>query len=121
MRKLPKALQSAKYKTSVAQGFSHLVSYNTHLKGRMEFTRSTQNENKVLFEGHAYVKKYDLTDNWESFECERRRNHDRCPGKVKVKGNQIQVTKGHSHGPNPARNEVLKVSAAIKRLSLIHI
>ncbi len=81
----------------------------------MEFTRSTQNKNKVLFEGHAYVKKDNLAGGWESFECERRRNHDGCPGKIKVKGDQVQVTKHHIHGPNPARNGVLKVSAAAKR------
>ena len=77
----------------------------------MEFTRSTHNKNKVLFDGYAYVKKADLADNWECFECERRRNFDRCKGK----GNEIQVVKEHSHGPNPARNEVIKVSTAIKR------
>ena len=81
----------------------------------MEFTRSTQNKNKILYQGYAYVKKVNLADNWESFECERRRNFDGCKGKVKVNGLQIQVVKEHSHTPSPARNEVLKVSAAIKR------
>ena len=91
--------------------FSSFDFYST----RMEFTRSTHNKNKVLFDGYAYVKKVDLADNWECFECERRRNFDRCKGKVKVKVNEIQVVKEHSHGPNPARNEVIKVSTAIKR------
>ena len=73
----------------------------------MELTRSTQNRYKVLFERHAYVKNENIAGGWESFECERQRNHVSCPGKIKVNGVQVQVTKCHIHGLNPARYEVL--------------
>ena len=65
------------------------------------------------------MKKYNLAGGWELFECERRRNHDQCPGKIKVRGDQVEVLNqvellNHNHKSDPARNKVLKVSAAIK-------
>ena len=82
----------------------------------MEITRSTQDRNKIVTaDGYAYVKKKNLANGWESFECERRRNYDGCKGKIKVKDNLMVPTMDHHHAPDPARNTVIKISAAIKR------
>ena len=82
----------------------------------MEITQSNQNRTKIITsDGYAYVKKLNLAGGWESFECERRRNFDRCKGKIKVNGNQFVVTHQHHHAPNPARNDVLKIRSYIKR------
>ena len=82
----------------------------------MEFTWTNQNRTKIITnDGYAYVKKWNLADGWESFECERRRNFDGCKGKIKVNGNQFLVTQDHHHTPNQARNEVLKIRSSIKR------
>ena len=80
----------------------------------MEFTRTTQNRNKVLHQGHAYVKNKNLVNGWESFECERRRNHKGCTGRDKINGEQIVIVKEHTHTPNPAQNESLKKVLAMK-------
>ena len=64
----------------------------------MEITQSNQNRTKIIL--------LNLAGGWESFECERRRNFDRCKGKIKVNGNQFVVTHPHHHAPNPARNDV---------------
>ena len=81
----------------------------------MEITRSTQDRNKIVMGGYAYVKKQNLADGWEQFECERRRNYDGCKGTIKVKNDQVVVTTDHHHRPDPARNSVIKISAALKR------
>ena len=82
----------------------------------MEITYSNQNRTKIITsDGFAYVKKLNLAGGWESFECERRRNFDRCKGKIKVNGNQFVVMHAHHHAPNPARNDVLKIRSYIKR------
>ena len=82
----------------------------------MEITQTNQSRTKIITnDGYAYVKNKDLAGGWESFECERRRNYDSCKGKIKVNGNQVIVTMPHHHAPAPARNEVLKIKAAIKR------
>ena len=80
----------------------------------MDFVSSYTNHgrNKILFQGYAYVKKYDLTDDWECFECERRRNFDGCPGKVKVRGEEIVILKDHLHQEEPAfSDDVGKIAA----------
>ena len=76
----------------------------------MEITRSTQDRNKIVTaDGYAYVKKKNLANGWESFECERRRNYDGCKGKINVKDNLMVPTMDHHHAPDPARNEVIKI------------
>ena len=82
----------------------------------MEITQTNQSRTKIITnDGYAYVKNKDLAGGWESFECERRRNYDSCKGKIMINGNQVIVSMPHHHAPNPARNEVLKIKAAIKR------
>ena len=67
----------------------------------MEITQTNQNRTKIITnDGYAYVKKLNLADGWESFECERRRNFDGCKGKIKINGNQFLVTHAHHHAPN---------------------
>ena len=80
----------------------------------MEFTKTTHNKNKVLHEGFSYVKKNNLADGWESFECERRRRYKDCSGSIKVKNGQFRNGNPHSHTPNPGLNEAYKVMTVIR-------
>ena len=80
----------------------------------MEFTRTTQNRNKALHQGHAYVQNKNLVNGWESFECGRRRNHKGCTGRGKINGEQTVIVKEHTHTPNPARNESLRTVLAMR-------
>ena len=61
------------------------------------------------------MKKNNLANGWESFECERGRNYRGCAGKVRMQGNNIQITKEHTHAPDPARNEALKATATMRQ------
>ncbi len=91
-----------------------LICISQYQQHRMERTKTTQNKNKVLHQGFAYVKKKNLADGWESYECERRRRYRDCNGGIKVKDGQFRIGTPHSHTPNPARNEVYKVMTAIR-------
>ena len=88
--------------------------YEPTLRTTMELTTTIQNKNKVLHQGFAYVKKKNLANGWESYECERRRRYRDCTGSVRVNNGQIQIVNGHSHTPNPARNEAYKATGTMK-------
>ena len=60
------------------------------------------------------VKKKNLADGWESYECEKRRRYKDCSGSVKVKNGQFRLGNPHSHTPNPALNEAYKVMTAMR-------
>ena len=81
----------------------------------MEIIRSTQRKNKLLYQGYAYVKNKNLANGWVSYECERRRNHKGCTGRVKANGEDVVIVRNHSHTPNPAHNEAMKTIATVKQ------
>ena len=82
----------------------------------MEFVKSDKGKDKVIFEGYVYVKQKNLANDVVSFECEKRRNKAECKAKIKIRG---EVLVGwfneHSHGPDPAWQEVLKAVQRMKR------
>ena len=90
------------------------VSVTSHHSHSMEFTKTNQNKNKLLHHRFSYVKKKNLADGWESYECERRRRYKDCSGSIKVKNGQFRLGNPHSHTPNPALNEAYKVMTAIR-------
>nr|XP_054757396.1 uncharacterized protein LOC129263513 [Lytechinus pictus] len=82
----------------------------------MEWISSDRGGRKLLLGGYIYLKKKDLADGWESFECELRRNRQECKAKVQVLGdNQFRERTEHSHPPNHGRTNAAKVKMAIKR------
>ena len=83
-----------------------VISRHYHI---MEFTKTNQNKNKVLHQGFSYVKKKNLADGWESYECERWRRYKDCSGSIIVKDGQFRLGNPHPHTPNPALNEAYKV------------
>ena len=82
----------------------------------MEFVKSDKGKDKVIFEGYVYVKQKHLANDVVSFECEKRRNKAECKAKIKIRG-EVLVGRfnEHSHGPDPARQEVLKAVLRMKR------
>lgn len=51
---------------------------------RMEWIDTERGGVKLLLDGFIYVRKKDLANGWESFECELRRNRNECKARVKV-------------------------------------
>ncbi|XP_077297538.1 uncharacterized protein LOC143919197 [Arctopsyche grandis] len=82
----------------------------------MEFVKSKKGKEKVIFEGYVYVKQKKLAHGVVSFECEKRRNKLECKAKIKLRGvNLVGRLNNHSHGPDPARREILKVLQEMKK------
>lgn len=50
----------------------------------MEWIDTERGGVKLLLDGFIYVRKKDLANGWESFECELRRNRNECKARVKV-------------------------------------
>ena len=89
----------------------------------MEFIQSERGAQKLLYEGHVYVKQKALASGAVSYECEKRRlsaqNQGQCRAKVRVQGDAIVGrTNEHTHAPIPGRGEALKVKGQIKRRAL---
>ena len=62
-----------------------------------------------MHEDFFYVKQKNLADGWISYECERRRLNNTCKGKIKVNGENIVVSRHHTHQPDPIRRDVLRI------------
>ena len=74
----------------------------------MEFIQSERGAQKLLYEGHVYVKQKALASGAVSYECEKRRlsaqNQGQCRAKVRVQGDAIVGrTNEHTHAPIPGR------------------
>ena len=69
-------------------------------KSQMEYLKTTRVHGpKLCHQGFLYVKQKDLANGWTAFECERRKTTMTCKGKVKVLGNDLEVLRDHTHGP----------------------
>ena len=85
-------------------------------KSTMEFVKSEKGKDKLIYEGFEYVKQKNLANEVVSFECIQRRYKSACKAKVKVLGQEIVGRlHEHTHGPDPARKEVLKAVEKMKR------
>ena len=62
------------------------------------------------------MKQKKLANGWESYECERRVQKG-CRGRVKINSQQIVTVAPHTHTPNPARCDALKLVAEVKDLA----
>ena len=85
----------------------------------MEFITSNKGSLKLLYQGFSYVKQKDLVDNVVSYECVRRRSaNGKCIARIYIRDDEIVGEVGdhshHTHQPNPAGTETLKVVAAMK-------
>ena len=82
----------------------------------MEFITSNKGSIKLLYRGFSYVKQKDLVDNVVSYECVRRRSaNGTCKARIHIRDDEIVGEVGdHTHQPNPAGTETLKVVAAMK-------
>ena len=75
----------------------------------MENIHTTQGRRKIFYEGLFYVRQKYLAGGWISYECERRRLNSTCKGKIKVNGDNVAVSRQHTHPPDPIRREVLRI------------
>ena len=82
----------------------------------MEFITSNKGSLKLLYQGFSYVKQKDLVDNVVSYECVRRRSaNGTCKARIHIRDDEVVGEVGdHTHQPNPAGTETLKVVAAMK-------
>ena len=79
----------------------------------MEFITSNKGSLKLLYQGFSYVKQKDLVDNVVSYECVRRRSaNGTCKARIHIRDDE--VVGDHTHQPNPAGTETLKVVAVMK-------
>ena len=62
-----------------------------------------------MHEGFFYVNQKNLADGWILYECERRRLNNTCKGKIKVNGENIVVSRHHTHQPHLIRRDVLRI------------
>ena len=77
-------------------------------KSQMEYLKTTRGGQKLCHQGFLYVKQKDLASGWTAFECERRKTTMSCKGKVKVLGNDLEVLRDHTHGPEQHKVSALK-------------
>ena len=82
----------------------------------MEFITSNKGSLKLLYQSFSYVKQKDLVENVVSYECVRRRSaNGTCKARIHIRDDEIVGEVGdHTHQPNPAGTETLKVVAAMK-------
>ena len=82
----------------------------------MEFITSNKGSLKLLYQGFPYVKQKDLVDNVVSYECVRRRSaNGTCKARIHIRDDEVVGKVGdHTHQPNPAGTETLKMVAAMK-------
>ena len=83
----------------------------------MEFTTITRGKPKLLIEGNCYVKKKELANKVQLYECDKRRKGF-CSAPVKIQDNKVvRALNNHSHAPDPSRVVATKTSAEIKQRS----
>ena len=83
----------------------------------MEYIKSVRGGDKLVYEGHIYVKQKDLANGVVSFECEERRNKSACKVKVKVDSRKRTVVgriNDHTHAPDATKTEAAKTLWKIK-------
>ena len=82
----------------------------------IEFITSNKGSLKLLYQCFSYVKQKDLVDNVVSYECVRRRSaNGTCKARIHIRDDEVVGEVGdHTHQPNPAGTETLKVVAAMK-------
>eukprot|EP00057_Strongylocentrotus_purpuratus_P026943 XP_011681417.1 PREDICTED: uncharacterized protein LOC100889712 isoform X2 [Strongylocentrotus purpuratus] len=88
---------------------------------KMEWTKTERGGRKLILDGYIYVKKKNLADGWEIYECELRRNRRVCKAKIKVKTSGEEEFKGrteHNHPSDHGKANAYKVKAAMKRLAV---
>ncbi|XP_003728113.2 uncharacterized protein LOC100889712 [Strongylocentrotus purpuratus] len=88
---------------------------------KMEWTKTERGGRKLILDGYIYVKKKNLADGWEIYECELRRNRRVCKAKIKVKTSGEDEFKGrteHNHPSDHGKANAYKVKAAMKRLAV---
>ncbi|XP_030851408.1 uncharacterized protein LOC763117 isoform X2 [Strongylocentrotus purpuratus] len=82
----------------------------------MEWIDTERGGLKLLLDGFIYVRKKDLANGWESFECELRRNRNECKARVKVLGaDEFRDKTEHNHPPDHGKADAYKLKAAMKR------
>nr|XP_054752514.1 uncharacterized protein LOC129258231 [Lytechinus pictus] len=82
----------------------------------MEWTETERGGLKLLLDGFIYVKKKNLANGWESYECTLRRNRNACKARIKVFGaDQFRDKTEHNHPPDHGKANAYKLKAAMKR------
>ena len=83
----------------------------------MEYIKSIRGGDKLVYEGHIYVKQKDLANGVVSFECEEGRNKAACKAKVKVDSRKNTVVgrlHDHTHAPDATKTEAAKTVQKMK-------
>ena len=83
----------------------------------MEKLATNRGKVKIGYQGHLYNKKCNLANEYESYECERKRKgaRDQFRGRIKVKNDEVVVMAEHSHAPIVGRADMLKTQSDIKK------
>jgi hypothetical protein len=83
--------------------------------GKCLFVPRTKGSPLLILEGFVYTKQKILSTGATSWECSQRRNARGCTAKVKTQdGRIVGRTNVHSHLPDPAKVETLRVHAQMK-------
>ena len=98
-------------------GRKHVV---RNCETKMEKLETNHGKVKILYEGHLYNKRKQLANGFTSYECEKRvkskNSLDKCRARIRVRGEEVVKSDiQHTHAPDPARAELLKVKSGNKR------
>ena len=93
---------------AMSGGIHNSADKQLHQLPKSEYLKTTRGGQKLCHQGFLYVKQKDLANGWTAFECERRKTTMTCKGKVKVLGNDLEVLRDHTHGPEQQKVSALK-------------
>lgn len=78
------------------------------------FITNQKGGQKLIYDGFMYTKDRIGAKGQIYWKCDQRGNRLKCPGYATSRGDDVNVTRMHNHGPSPNRIELAQIKSRIK-------